>query len=677
MQALGVPPVASGPVRPAAAAARWSRRAVAAAVLLLATAPLYALLRGSGAGFPGDVTARLAGEYAEYTWSGALLLVALALAAALLAPAGALQRAGTAAARLVRSGDARLFGLVAGAIAAFFAWLINRHVLYGEPTLIDALSQLVHARYLAAGHLAGPVSPFWHMQQTLATEHGWVSQYPPGHVALLALGMRLGSVELVGPLAFGLTVFVTSLLAHRLFTAAPVVARAGTALLALSPFAAAHAGAYMNHTTAALFATCTLYCAARLREQPDMAAAAALGGSAALLLATRPLTGVVVGVVAALLLFGIFHGRPRWPALPLLLTAAASAAPVLVLLGVYNAHFFGSPFRFGYIAALGPDCGLGFGADPWGNAYGLRAALGFTAAELHAMNLFLLETPLPAAALAALWLLAAPVLGAGARVAAAWALLPLAAHLFYWHHGLHIGPRMLNEYAPAWCLLLAAAGTGLLRLLPAAWPFPLRGSPRGALALVFTGAAAYALAAGIPNRLESYRRPVVPVAQVAAQLPAPSLVFIHGSWPGRVAMDLAAGGMRLDSLETLMRVHSTCAVQQWAAAGRTGSPADFEPAARTGGVGPQTSQPLPPACRREAQADEFGVLEVSAYLWRAGLPGISPDETMLVRDLGPTRNAQLIAALRRPAYVLELFPEGDRIALQPYGAAIGRIWGET
>ena len=51
---------------------------------------------------------------------------------------------------------------------------------------------------------------------------------------------------------------------------------------------------------------------------------------------------------------------------------ALGAAPFVAALALYNAHFFGSPLRWGYEAALGPAAGPGFGVDPWGNAYVLE-----------------------------------------------------------------------------------------------------------------------------------------------------------------------------------------------------------------------------------------------------------------------------------------------------------------
>jgi len=664
---------------------RLARRALGAGLLLLASLPCYRLLAVPGTGSAGAATVAMADSYVAASWSGTLLLLLLGLLAARFFPWPVAQAWGARLETLLLRPPLFPFAIACGVTAAGFTFFINQVVLHGEPQLVDALSQLVQARYLAADRLAGPVSPFaafWHLQQTVVTPAGWVSQYPPLHVLLLALGFRLGAVPLVGPVLFGGTVYLTALLADRLFARAPLVARVGVLLLTLSPFAAVHAAAYMNHVSAALLSVLALYAGARVRERNHGRWTLALGLSLGLLFATRPLTAVVMAaLLAGWLAAGMtWRGRVR-----LLAGAAAAALPVLVLLGWYNQHFFGNPFRFGYIAALGSDGGLGFGTDPWGNRYGLRAAVGYTAAELGALNLFLLESVLPVVSLAGLALLLMPRLEPGTRLVAGWAMLPLLAHLAYWHHGLFMGPRMLNEYAPAWCLLVAAAAIGLLRLTPAYLPRAPRWSPKVLAGTVLVASWACAVFWATPARLRDYYRAQSAAPQLARHLPARSLVFVHGSWNTRLAMQLAGSGMRLDSLETLMRQNSTCTVQRWLDAGRQGVAVTFDRTAPAGGellatdlapgsrVRVQPAEWWPASCVRQAAADRTGVTEVAALLWRAGLPGVDSEQAMLVRDLGPEANRRLITALHRPAYVLR-GPAGE-MALVPYAAVIDRIWG--
>ena len=81
-------------------------------------------------------------------------------------------------------------------------------------------------------------------------------------------------------------------------------------------------------------------------------------------------------------------------------------APIAVLLGWYDQRLFGSPLRLGYLAAFGDRHRLGFHMDPWGYAYGLRDAIGFTSSDVLAAGVQLFETPFPATAVIGLWLLA-------------------------------------------------------------------------------------------------------------------------------------------------------------------------------------------------------------------------------------------------------------------------------
>ena len=663
------------------------RRGAAILLLLLALLPGYRLLATDGTGLAGAQTHDLAGQIAAYVWAGTLVLL---LPALLFARFASWRSAESAVRRLgaVLDRPRPIVFSAACALAAFLlAWYVNQRVLSGQPNVIDAVTQLVQARYVAAGRLAGPTSEltaFWHLPLMVITPAGWVSQYPPLHVLLLGLGLRLGAVELVGPAVLALTVFFTSLTAHRLFPADTAVARLGTLLLALSPFAASHAAAYMNHTTAALCAALAVYAAVRLHQGAGWLAGLAVGLALGALLATRPLTAIVLG---GLLAGAWLATRRAGGAIPVRVAVGATAlgatVPVLLLM-LYNARFFGSPFRFGYSAAFGPSVELGFGVDPWNNTYGIREAIGYTSADLTALNLFLLEVPLPIVGLIALYLLLAPRLAGPVRFLAAWALLPLAANALYWHHGLHMGPRMLNEYAPVWCLLAATAAAGLVRLAPAEIALVRNWSPRAFVLALFSAGWLFGLASGVPRRLASYHQDQWPPAAAAARLPEPSLVFVHGSWSTRVAMQLAGRGMRLDSLETIMQHNSTCKIQLWLDAGRGGEPLAFQEGGdslRQVLINPDSRirlrarEKLAPACQRQALADRLGVTEVGAFLWRAGLPGLARESTLFARDLGPAANLRLIRALKRPVYMLHVDTAG-RPGLWPYEQAVRAIWGD-
>jgi hypothetical protein len=364
------------------------------------------------------------------------------------------------------------------------------------------------------------------------------------------------------------------------------------------------------------------------------------------------------------------------------------ALPFGLAIAAYNAHFFGSTTTFGYTAALGPAGGLGFGIDPWGNTYGVREALAYTSAELTSLSLFLLETPLPLVALIALWLGFGPRLKAGERLVAGWALAPLAVQLGYWHHGLFMGPRMLAEVAPAWCLLAAIAVSWVVAKLPARTASLGPYSPRS-----FGAAAAVAgLAAGLlalaPMRLASHaQRPAAPAATLGAEPSA--IVFVHGGWTSRLSARLAASGIRLDSVETILRQNPTCAVQAWADARVEGGPLPTLDMERRS-VGLTESIEISPGnrirvapgerlggeCARQAAADRSGTIDVTPLLWLGAVPGAASDAVVFARDMGPAANARLLDALPgRTAWMLATSSPDSRPGLVEYEKAMRALWG--
>jgi hypothetical protein len=655
-----------------------ARRGLGIVLAALSILPVYRLLAADNTGLAGAVTVQMADALRDFGFS--VLLLSLAVALVLARFWSALQpplcSMGDKLTRLPPGAFALSCAVFAG--AATFAFSL--FALHGDPNLIDATSQLMQARHLASGSFSGPSSAlgaFWHLQQSITTPAGWVSQYPPGHVVLLALGYLLGAVSLVGPAILALTVYFGVRTAELLFEENTMAARVGGVLLSTSPFLLAHAGAYMNHTSAALFLTLAIYFALRagLRGRGLLLSGAALGA----LFTIRPLTALTVGGVLSA--FVIVRGK-RALALGWM---AAGAAPFLILVGLYNAHFFGDALRFGYEAALGPDGALGFGLDPWGNPYGLVQAIAYTSAELVALNLQLLESAIPAVVVVALFVSCAPRLYAGDRLLLALALAPLLTHLFYWHHGLFMGPRMLNEYAPLWCLLFARAALALPDMLPER--AVLAGYSPKTLTAATVAVGILAMVVLGPMRLLSYATPPSPARAALASVHGPALVFVHGSWEDRIGMRLAAAGMRLDSVETLLRQNSTCSAQRYADARAQSAqvPAlDFErrsvnlPARRElapGSLIREGADAWTRECKVQAFADRAGVIDPARLFLHAGLPG-EKGAVIVARDLGPRLNATLVAQYPdRPAYLLHT-TAASAVEVEPYSRGVAQLWLE-
>jgi hypothetical protein len=358
------------------------------------------------------------------------------------------------------------------------------------------------------------------------------------------------------------------------------------------------------------------------------------------------------------------------------MTMVCGAAPFLIGVAVYNRHYFGSFTTFGYDIALGPNAGLGFGVDPWGNTYGLKQALQYTSAEMASLSLQLFETPIPLVALIGVFLLVRGPRTAGEKTIAVIALAPLVAHLFYWHHGLFMGPRMLNEYGIVWSALAIIAVARLYTAAPARTPVLHGYSPQtflvGSIATAFFGALILA-----PQRLRAYAVPASPAYAVAVTAKRGGVVFIHGGWGEREAMQLAAHGWRLDDVESAVRQNSSCAVQRVIDGHASRASLDLVPRAtdlpRRAEFPPGNpiriapNETLTASCARQIRADSAGIIDPSSLLWRGGT-----DIPVFARDLGPEINSTL-ARTDPDARVLLRGAAGNPV-LVPYAAAMRTLW---
>ena len=674
-------------------------RVIGAMLVLLVVVPAYWLLATPGAGAIPRNSISAAELSRTMLFAGTLIVLAVGVMVSRVVDPSSVENLLVRLGRRLGAIPLIWFALGAALVSACITLGFSILVLEGKPALIDAMVQLLHARFLAAGHLAGPAdsfSEFWQLQNSLVTANGWVSQYPPAYVVFLAIGLRLGVPEAVGPFFVGVTVLFTALAAERLLREDVITARLGVVMLALSPFLIGLAGAYMNHIGAAAFISVAIFFALVALDNDNLLWPILTGLAIGVVFSIRPLTAIVASLVVAFIWLDRKQDHLGDMTLRFLRRSAAAVigiAPVLAALAAYNLHFFGSAFRFGYVASTGPLVGPGFHPDPTGQMYGPVQALGYTSADLVTLSLYLLETPVPAVILIGLFFLLAPRLSRGVLIIALWALLPVVANAFYWHHGNFMGPRMLNEAAPALVLLTAVAAVGLVRLIPGNKTFG-NYPPRSALALTLL----FGWLGGIfflgPQRLASYGGLWRESSRV--KLPesgAPSLVFVHGAWGGRVAMRLVAHGLRLDSLEVAMRYNSTCDVHNFAGwyaddpARRTSDhpPIDFDfhlhtepPKLRIADgddIRARPGAPMPQNCLREIASDTLGIVEMAPLVWQGDLPGGKDQGAMIVRDMGPEANARLISRYpdRVPAVFYRAVKEGPP-KLVPYAIGMSALW---
>lgn len=674
------------------------RRFVGGALVVLVLVPFWKLLSSLEAPIALEAV-RQTDRYAVFLAQGTLAVIVIAaLIAYFLDPDMLEVPLGRVASALESLSTVR-YAVALAAISGVLTGLLSAYVWEARPMLVDVLAQFVHARYFAEGLLAGPAGmpyEFWVSTNTFVTDQGWVSQYTPGHMALLAIGFALNAVWVICPLLMAVAVFFTCLTADRLFHRDRIVGRVGALLFALSPYLLALAGAHMSHVTVVAFLSAAAFLALRAKDGHWTWAIPA-GVCVGCAFATRSVSALVLGPV---LLGGVWlleiadRESPARFLLTRIVASFAGALPLLLAVAFYNAHFFGSPFEFGYTAYLGPNHGLGFHPDPFGNYFGPMEGLAYTSSDLVSLGYFLLRTPVSAVLIAGLFLIFAKRLSGAERLVTAWSLclvVPLGA---YWHHDLVLGPRMLSDSAPGWCLLVAAAAFGLARQVPKGKPLFASGlllRPFVTVALVLS----LLVGAGylVPRDIRNYARTFAPTP-APPRPDIPMLVFVHGTWEGRIVARLLAEGMRADSVNVALALNSTCTMDEFAKAYSArgnrgelvgsigvrftaGAGGVSEPTRLPSGVVVRTSpdEELTDACLTEAQSNRGGAVPLLPLLWQGDLPGLPAEGAMYVRDLGPADNARLLARYpRRRMGVLLRHPDDGRAVFLPYQEAMELLW---
>lgn len=293
--------------------------------------------------------------------------------------------------------------------------------LRGGPRIVDATTYWLEARVFAEGGVSfeppGPSGSF-RGRFLLASPDGdsIAPIFPPGYPAVLALGFLLGRPLLVGPIIAGALVVVTYRLSLALFPEAKV-ARLAALCSVLCAVLRYHTADTMSHGWSAL-----LLATALLGVLQGSATSAALGGACAgWLFATRPASGLVVFLGAALWLFQE-RRRGRRAGLRTLAFALAGVLPV-ALFFVHQRAITGEPWRsvqmayyavadgppgcFRYGFGTGIGCHFEHGDFVRANlpdGYGLVAALGTTLRRLkmHLADALNVELGLPLVAYAML-----------------------------------------------------------------------------------------------------------------------------------------------------------------------------------------------------------------------------------------------------------------------------------
>jgi hypothetical protein len=225
------------------------------------------------------------------------------------------------------------------------SWTLFMHF----PWIDDTIVQLVHAKFLLTGHWYGhshPLPRFFDM--TMMINNGkWYSQYPPGHVLMLAAGMALGHAEMVNPFLGACTCLAVWLLAKEVYGAH--VARIAVFLTGICTYLIIFSSEYMSNATSLLTATLFFWAYFHVLHKPEKQVwfAIVAGLTLGFFFITRPYSALGLAIPSAL--YGLYLALrfPRRYFKPMLLVAALVSCFVLFQL-YYNTVTTGDAFVFGY-----------------------------------------------------------------------------------------------------------------------------------------------------------------------------------------------------------------------------------------------------------------------------------------------------------------------------------------
>ena len=347
-------------------------------------------------------------------------------------------------------------GLFVGALSLFVlvAASTASGLLFGHiPHIQDSIAQLFHAKIFATGHLTAPIPahPEFFTYTHMIMDGGWYSQFPPGHSAILFLGVLAGVPWLVNPLLGAGAIVVIYLLGRELYDGP--TARLAALLCALSPFVIFMSSEFMNHASGmlmfSLFAL-SFFVAAR---RPTLITGALVGSSLGWLIAIRPYSAAALA--APFLIYGLILAWKGGAKMRRAIVAACVMLGVFMgLLLLFNNATNGDPLLSGYEKKYGTGTNPGFGHSGWGETHTPLKGMQQTFSNLNMLNKSLFEWPVPAL------LFCAFLFASGSQNRRDYfLLLPPAlicvAYFFYWFQDLCFGPRYLYESTPLIVLLTA------------------------------------------------------------------------------------------------------------------------------------------------------------------------------------------------------------------------------
>ncbi|MGI9625728.1 MAG: hypothetical protein ACR2QM_02750, partial [Longimicrobiales bacterium] len=214
-------------------------------------------------------------------------------------------------------------------------------LVHGVPTPRnhDQFSYLLAADTFASGRLSNPTHPFWHFFETFHVifEPTYVSKYPPAQGLVLAFGLRLFDLPILGVwICAGLLPAVTFWMAKAWIPGRWAVLAGGMVLMQFG-LGSYWAQSYWGGSVAAIGGGLVFGAVGRLIEAPNVTNGMALALGLGVLANSRPFEGLIAAFIAmAFLTLQLLRahslGRFSRSAMPAFLA-------LLVLLGGATQHY--------------------------------------------------------------------------------------------------------------------------------------------------------------------------------------------------------------------------------------------------------------------------------------------------------------------------------------------------
>ncbi len=420
------------------------------------------------------------------------------------------------------------------------SWWMARAVYHHAPVTADEQSYLFQAHLFAEGRIRRETptipEPFLYSMIIMDEEVGWLSRYPPGHPAWLALGIRMGSPFLAIALAAGLGMALTAWCARGLGASSLFA----VILLFLSPWYVFMYGTMLSHATGFVAVALMVGAYVAWRQGGGNAWAVIAGLAWGWLFTNRTYTAVLMALPMGVhALWTVWESRDRQSIRGAGFFAGAAAVGVLIVM-VYNYAAVGNPLTMTYLY-FDPSDRLGFGLRHYHPVYPLPLPVTHTlSAGLSALweNVLLLDT----------WLWGFPgslLVWAGLTVIGwdrKWSVLLVGlvlmvwfGYVAFWYSGWNeAGPDYYFETLPV-MILTAAMGLAAIRRRWLTRP-AYRAVALVAVVLVWFGAGSWSFVTQETKRLQETTRLRGRVLDTIASAPPQTLIIMHervtrSAWP--------------------------------------------------------------------------------------------------------------------------------------------------